>query len=527
MLLSSCAHKQQSTSRRSILSTHNVQTIIKPKRVELPMIDVDNISPTLIKIQKTKISLQSSSKIPLQDAINNICQQINISCSIDSTIKTSIALHVKDRSVESILRELEDNSNIRWNVRHDVLHVTTDTPFLRKYHTGFLNMTTSISRTTSLNTSVSKQNSKSVSSGSNESINFKHVNDTWKETENEIKTILKSGNGDTKGFVSVSPQSGIILVQATQKQHKEIYDLLQDMKEHSSRRVHLKFAFVEFQSSDARQIGIDWGIFGNKAPTEYGAATTVNAGKARFNFLPSTMSNTALSSQFSHILDGFNITQAIKVLQNKGITRVSSEPSIMLDNGHMGQIVSAIEEPVIDLQVSKQTNATQSSAAGVINNVSVTSKVHNVSIGTIIDVLPVINDNDTITLVLSPSITRSVGQKEDPSIAYMSDNKIKNYIPRIKADRVTATFTMQNGSTTALVGLGSKAYIKGSSGVPILSDVPLMGNFFKSQDDSTVIVHSFVFVQASIINDDSNLISDTQKLVYDEFVSHDNVSVDA
>jgi general secretion pathway protein D len=56
--------------------------------------------------------------------------------------------------------------------------------------------------------------------------------------------------------------------------------------------------------------------------------------------------------------------------------------------------------------------------------------------------------------------------------------------PTIQQRQIKSTVAVQSGESVALGGLIRDANSKGVSGVPLLSDIPLLGNLFKTTSDT-------------------------------------------
>jgi type II secretory pathway component GspD/PulD (secretin) len=78
-----------------------------------------------------------------------------------------------------------------------------------------------------------------------------------------------------------------------------------------------------------------------------------------------------------------------------------------------------------------------------------------------------------------------------------------NEIPTIVTESISTTVTIPNGSTVVLGGLVTEKLREGTSGVPILSSIPLLGRLFRSDATEVNRRELLIFMQPSIISGDS------------------------
>ena len=87
-----------------------------------------------------------------------------------------------------------------------------------------------------------------------------------------------------------------------------------------------------------------------------------------------------------------------------------------------------------------------------------------------LEILPQINSQREVTLDIVQKIDEQNG----------SDKIDNNDIPRIATRVLKTTVTVPNEATLVLGGLIKQTYNKGTSGVPYLSKIPLIGGLFRS-----------------------------------------------
>jgi len=77
--------------------------------------------------------------------------------------------------------------------------------------------------------------------------------------------------------------------------------------------------------------------------------------------------------------------------------------------------------------------------------------------------------------------------------------------PDYRRSNLTTVVTVPNGSTIILGGLSKLKQTKGGSKVPILGDIPIVGNLFRTINDSDKSNKLYLFVRADILRPDDTL----------------------
>jgi type IV pilus assembly protein PilQ len=162
----------------------------------------------------------------------------------------------------------------------------------------------------------------------------------------------------------------------------------------------------------------------------------------------------------------------------KGLTKVIASPMITTTNNVTATIFSNTEVPYTT------TNTILSNGGAAATN----SVVNFLAIPTTLSITPRINSDDTITLSLAPTIS------SEGAIA-------SNGVPVVNTSSVTTTRTVKNGDTMVLGGLISDTESNTRTGIPILMDLPIIGNIFRNRNRSVSDNELLIFVTPTIIGD--------------------------
>ncbi len=129
------------------------------------------------------------------------------------------------------------------------------------------------------------------------------------------------------------------------------------------------------------------------------------------------------------------------------------------------------------------------SHAQVVNNTpgtsAITSITQQVETGPVLDVVPyVLSDGYTMNLTLIPSLTEFVGYGTPPTIPVVTGSLNVVQLPVILPDftvrQVVTTVNIWDNQTIVIGGLISSATASTKDKVPVIGDMPMVGNLFQS-----------------------------------------------
>ena len=84
--------------------------------------------------------------------------------------------------------------------------------------------------------------------------------------------------------------------------------------------------------------------------------------------------------------------------------------------------------------------------------------------------------------------------------------------PTIRKRKLDSTIAIQSGETVALGGLITNRREEAEVGIPLLSDIPLLGNLFKTTDDQDRRSELLVLIRPVVIRDSNDARAVTDEL---------------
>ncbi len=184
------------------------------------------------------------------------------------------------------------------------------------------------------------------------------------------------------------------------------------------------------------------------------------------NFLNSLVQNTEISIKTT----GSNVAIPSSTVGN---SKLLASPNIMAKSGEDARIFIGDSIPIILTQKDQSGNTTQT--------------LQILESGIELRITPYVNSDNTIDLDLYTSVGNF-----DYSV------QVSGY-PKINKREATTKVTLKDGQTLVIGGLAREETSTSTWKVPILGDLPIIGNLFKGTKDSTEQRNIIIFLTAKII----------------------------
>jgi type II secretion system protein D len=184
----------------------------------------------------------------------------------------------------------------------------------------------------------------------------------------------------------------------------------------------------------------------------------------------------------------------MKALQSNSDFTVLSRPSIFTSNNQKGTISSGKRIALI--------TGTNTYGSTINNNNSSSSQIQYQDVMLKLEVIPLVNSNNEITMQIALLDDEQSGSQ---TLVGAGNNGEDLTVPLISTREILTTVTVHNNETIVLGGLISNNDSKEKSGVPILSDIPLLGKLFSTTTTTKDRSELMIFLQPSIVNNNGNL----------------------
>lgn len=308
---------------------------------------------------------------------------------------------------------------------------------------------------------------------------------------------------------SLSKQSGIISIFASERQHKLVSKYLDSFRKRATTQVLIEAKVLQVDLSDEFATGVDWSSF------NLTGITRLSGSFAQPAFTPPTATGDGFTAVFQ---PGSDLKAAIQAISRFGTVRTLSSPRISALNNQPA--IVNVARNVVYFQIQNQ--ATTTTDTGVTTTTGgIQATPMSVPEGVLLNVIPQANaDTGEISLVIRPTITKITGFVDDPTpklllIQNPTANPalaIANQIPVMATQEMDSIVKMQSGQTMVLGGLMKDANTVEEVGVPLAGDIPLIGGLFRNHKDKVEKSELVIFLRTTIIPGSS--VDDTDRKLY-------------
>jgi type II secretion system protein D len=178
-----------------------------------------------------------------------------------------------------------------------------------------------------------------------------------------------------------------------------------------------------------------------------------------------------------------------RFLESTNRFRTLSRPVVYTTNNRKATILSGQKVPV---PTSTLTTAT----GGGINNQgsAVTSNIQYQDVLLKLEVIPLINSDREVNLVIAQTNDNIIGQ----------DTISGNQVPRIATQEITTSVRVPNGSTIVLGGLISEDKEKNTEGLPYISRIPVLGALLGGRNNNSKEKRELIVMIQPVVVDSNN-----------------------
>lgn len=176
------------------------------------------------------------------------------------------------------------------------------------------------------------------------------------------------------------------------------------------------------------------------------------------------------------------INAVLNAFSSKSNVNILSTPRIMVKSGSEATIDVGTEVPIITSQATS-SDLTSDGESSILQSVQYRKT------GVLLTVKPVIHSGNRVDL----EITQEVSESKPNTTTNISSPDIYNR-------KITTTLGLKDGGSVLLGGLISTSDDSGYSGVPILSEIPILGRFFRVEKNSKNRTEMIMLIVPYIIN---------------------------
>ncbi len=287
----------------------------------------------------------------------------------------------------------------------------------------------------------------------------------------------------TTGRVIVNAATNTLIFQGGSDNPTQLLSLLQELDK-PARAALIEVTVAEVTLDDSTQLGVEWALVNSGVNVVGGTLSGIALGGA--NLVTGGLGIGSKGLTIAQLGGAGDLRALLNMLATSSKANVLSSPRIMARSGETATIQVGSEIPTISQQ---QTNAA-TAGTGVLQSVQYRKT------GIILTVKPIIYAGDRIDLDITQEVSDSTKNGAAGS-------------PVIDTRRVDTKLSLKDGSPVLLGGLISKNNSRSETGVPFLKDIPIAGQLFRTNTDTSRKTELLVLITPYIVADDHDAVEIT------------------
>jgi len=277
-------------------------------------------------------------------------------------------------------------------------------------------------------------------------------------------------NSDSLGgsaVFNVDPLGNRIIFTGTVAEYNKLQNLLEQL-DTPAPEVLIEVQIAEVTLTEGSNVGVDFfldNIGGGDVEISAGTSGSLGLGAQGLNVA---------------LLTG-NVTAALNAFANNRQVKLLSTPILVARSGGQAEIQVGQDIPVI----TAQRAASSQSGDGPLD---VLQSITYRSIGNLLSIEPIVFSDNRIDLSLTQEVssTVDVGNTAIPS-------------PTLSQRSISTQLSLEDGQTAVLGGLISEDYIRDEQGIPILKDIPIIGQAFSNDALSVNRTELVILITAYVL----------------------------
>ena len=456
-------------------------------------------------------------------SIKEILDQLSGECSFSVVIKagdkdatetlssTVSSLNIKGLTLHEIFNILLSQNDLIYSFRKNILSISSvDTRIFKVDYITSIREGRAVVKASADSAPVQVDGAANTDTDTNNQENIIETTekfDFWERMAGEIEAIMNNGKEGFKAPLPVvNSNAGLVSVTGTKAQLERVQEYISKLNKSLKKQVMIDVRIVSVDLNNEYQRGVDWSKFDLSFNSYLGGNP---ATPSQFTFGRWNETHTAwdiVTPSMNPIRGGFilegavniNLEGVINFLDTTGTTRVVSSPKIMTMNNQQA-LISVGDN--INYQITNTIIGTETKT----ENVDI--KQYSTFIGILLNLLPEVSDDGKIMLRINPSLN-TFKYKEDN----IRQNTPRTIAPDTMQKKLSSVVHINSGDTVVLGGLISQESGDGTTKVPGLGNIPVLGYLFKSEKKilrNTELV--FIITPRIVDIDEGNNLKDSLK----------------
>lgn len=477
----------------------------------LPVLSISQLSDGGVPTKRIQLLDAGDKDLPI--VLRGLAESFGLNFQIDANVHGTVQTRLQDVTLEQALDAIVLPQGYSYTIDNGVLRVGIARVQTKIFSLDYVAMSRQATTSTSVQRRIGGGVGSSGGGGGADQISSVSITDLWEELKTSLVGLIfeagpmrapgdtaggggasvtssgagsagvgGGGGGGARSFsrvdadgrrLIINPVAGTVLVTASPAKLAEVATFMNAFESSVQRQVLIEAKIVEVRLNNDFQFGIDW----NK----------IASGTSGLGFQTSNQSG---SPTVTLSLGGGNskVNIVLHALQSQGDVSVLSSPRVAAMNNMRATFNVTTDE--VFFVVNSTPITTANGVVGSTQNVT----PQTISVGIVLDVLPQIAADNTITMNIRPHVTSVVR-----TATFQTENGGLISAPVVENRETDTMIRARAGETVVIGGLMQNAITHTSTGVPGLQSLPIVGGLFRGKETSNTKSELVIFITATIV----------------------------
>ncbi|MGO4998929.1 pilus (MSHA type) biogenesis protein MshL [Oceanisphaera sp. W20_SRM_FM3] len=442
----------------------------------------------------------AANNVEAKSFFNALANQHGVSIAVHPEVDGTISLNLRQATLAESLAALSQLYGYGIERKNGVYQVFPNGVRTRTFNVNYLMLSrTGQSQTAISGSSLSNSSSNSDgggnTSGSGDAtrISTESTNDFWVDLESALSRLI--GSKDDRVVVT-NPQAGLVSVRATPDELALVEDFLSQAERQLKRQVILEARIIEVELSDGFEQGIDWanlqaGSGNNIGPTHRVTGGSANAYPGFLNPLGELLGGGAVFN----FTDG-SFSAMINLLQTQGEVNTLSNPRVATSNNQKAVIKVGTDEYFVT-NFTLETTTSNNGPPTQSPDLELSPFFSGISL----DVTPQISDDNRVLLHIHPTVSEVTDNNKVLNLG--TGQPIILPLARSTVRESDTVVEARSGEMIVIGGLMQEKQKEINTGIPLLSQIPILGNLFKNRSVSSQKSELVILLRPVVVADNT------------------------
>ncbi|WP_298716500.1 pilus (MSHA type) biogenesis protein MshL [uncultured Oceanisphaera sp.] len=439
----------------------------------------------------------AANDVETADFFNALASQHGISIAVHPDVRGTISLNLRQVTLADTLAAISRLYGYGIEQQGGVYQVYPNGVRTRTFSVNYLMLSRNGQSQTAISGSSLSNGEDGGNSAGNSStrINTESSNDFWADLESALGRLIGSEDGRV---VVTNPQAGLVSVRAAPDELALVEDFLSRAERQLKRQVILEARIIEVELNDGYEQGIDWdnlsaGSTASRSVTPLVTAGNVSpypAGTVQLNPLAKLLGGGVVFN----ITDG-NFTSVISLLQTQGEVNTLSNPRVTTSNNQKAVIKVGTDEYFVT-NFTLETTTSNNGPPVQSPDIELTPFFSGISL----DVTPQIAEDNRILLHVHPTVSQV---QDSNKIINFGNQSVELPLASSSIRESDTVVEARSGEMIIIGGLMQETQSEQNSGVPLLSQIPVLGNLFKNRKLGTKKSELVIMLRPVVVNENT------------------------